>query len=212
MKRLLFTLATALCMAGWASQALAITISLTPSSQTIGVSGIAYLNLVISGLGSMASPSLGGFFIDLTYNSAIVSANSVAFGTGLGSSAQFSDTRTAGQIHLDEVSFEDVATLNSTQLSSFTLATLGFTGIGLGTSSIDFDLTFSSLSDELGNSLTFGTSPGSITVINAVPDSASSWSLLALGLLSLSVGLKARSRAGRAPGRGRSPSAARGQD
>ncbi len=65
MKRLLFTLATALCMAGWPSEALAITISLTPSSQTIGVSGIAYLNLVISGLGSMASPSLGGFFIDL---------------------------------------------------------------------------------------------------------------------------------------------------
>src|ERR1043166_5041789 len=83
MKRLLFTLTTALCMVGLPYQALAITISLTPSSQSIGVSGIAYLNLVISGLGSLASPSLGGFFIDLTYNSAIVSANSVVFGTSL---------------------------------------------------------------------------------------------------------------------------------
>jgi hypothetical protein len=90
---------------------------------------------------------------------------------------------------LDEVSFESSTDLNNAQAGTFTLATLSFTGLAPGTSTIDF--TLASLSDEQGQALIgFSTTGGSIQVMGApahVPDVGSTALLLIFGIASLSA-------------------------
>lgn len=190
MKQLLSSLFTGIAALGLASHAVAdVSVFFQPNAQTIGVGNPASMDLVVSGLGNLSAPSIGAFDFDLSYNAAIISAVSLTFGNfldlgGLGS-VQFSDLTTAGAIHLGEVSFESSSDLNNAQPDTFMLATLGFTGLASGISSIDF--TFVSLSDETGQSfLGFSTRSGSIEV-TGVPDVGSTASLLLLGIVSLSA-------------------------
>src|SRR5690349_19418405 len=85
-----------------------IIVALEPSSQTINPGDPVSLTLVASGLGDHTAPSLAGFAFDLTFDPAILSAVSVAFGSqldlGIVGSLRFSDLTTPGAIHLDEVS------------------------------------------------------------------------------------------------------------
>ncbi|MCI0540380.1 MAG: VPDSG-CTERM sorting domain-containing protein [Verrucomicrobiales bacterium] len=192
MKRLISILLTGIAALGLALQAVAqISLSLQPSPQVINVGGVTSMDLVVSGLGNLSPPSLGAFDLDLSYNSAVLSAVSSTFGNfldlGILGSLQFSDLSTAGVIHLGEISFESSSDLNDAQPDTFTLATLGFTGLAAGISSIDF--TFASLSDEQGQSLVgFLTTPGSIKVIRTgVPDAGSTASLLLLGIVGLAA-------------------------
>jgi hypothetical protein len=176
---------------GVGSKALAaVSLSLEPSTQTINVGASAAMDLVISGLADHASPSLGAFDLDLKYDPAILSAVSLTFGSyldlGVLGSSRFSDLSTVGIIHVDEVSFEDSIALNDAQPSTFTLTTLNFTGFAPGTSAVD--LSFASLSDELGQSLTdFSTMRGSILVsrVNGVPDASSSALLFLFGVIAI---------------------------
>jgi hypothetical protein len=165
-----------------ASSTMAISISILPGSQNIDVAGNASVDLVISGLGNFTSPSLGAFDIDLTYNSAILSAHSLTLGNFLGASLQFFDISTPGMIHLEELSFVIPGDLNAAQPGTFTLATLIFRGLAPGASTIDF--TSATLSDELGNPLeNFTLQGGSIAVRGAsVPDAGSTGALLVLAL------------------------------
>lgn len=105
---------------------------------------------------------------------------------GVLGSSRFSDLSTAGAIHLEEVSSESLTGLNNAQGSTFTLATLNFTGLAIGSSPIDF--TLASLSDEQRQSITgFSTTRGSIDVNDAtpIPDVAATASLLVIGIASL---------------------------
>lgn len=195
MKQLISIILTGIAALGLDSpQSLAqvgINLSLQPSPQTINVGDSASMDLVVSGLGNLSSPSLGAFDLELSYDPAIISTASLTFGNflDLGNlrSSKFSDLTTAGVIHLDEVSFESSSDLNNAQPDTFTLATLGFKGLAAGISSIDF--TLASLSDELGQSLTaFSTTGGSIEVESStVPDAGSTAFLLLVALVSLSA-------------------------
>jgi hypothetical protein len=188
MKTLLINLITGIAAIGLGSRPVAaISITLEPSPQTIQVGDPDAMNLVVSGLGNLSAPSLGAFDFDLSYNPAIISAVSLTFGShldlGILGSSRFSDLTTPGAIHLDEVSFESSSDLNNAQPDTFTLATLNFTGLASGISSVGFS--FASLSDEQGQSLVgFSTTSGSIEV-TGVPDVGSTASLLLLGILSL---------------------------
>ena len=167
----------------------AFSISLQPSSQTIGVGGNTTLDVVVSGLGDHTSPSLGAFVFWFTYDNSILLANSVSFGSylDLGSfvpPSQDFDLTSPGLIYLSETSLESSADLNAAQPSSFTLATIGFQGWAAGASAIELDLASSSLSDEFGtSSLPFDFTGANITV----PDGGATGSLLALALLGLWV-------------------------
>ena len=163
---------------------------LEPSSQTISPGDTTSLDLVISGLGDHAPPSLGGFFFDLSYDPAILSPYSVGFGShldlGIFGSVRTSDISTPGTIHVDEISLETAADLEASQPSSFTLATLGFKGVGPGTSLID--ITFGSLADETGGlSPDFITQSAQIEVagVAAIPDVGSTARWLAMSVLGL---------------------------
>ncbi len=170
----------------------AVALSLQPGTQTIGVGDPASVDLVVAGLGDFSSPSLGGFDADFSYDPAVVSALSVSFGSlldlGILGSLRFSDLSVPGVIHLDEVSLESGADLNSAQPGSFTLATFAFEGLGPGISDIDF--AFAALSDELGGPLAdFSLTGASIEVLRpiGVPDSGATASLLLSSVLTLSV-------------------------
>jgi hypothetical protein len=56
-----------------------ITLTLQPSPQTINVGDPTSMDLVVSGLGNLSSPSLGAFDFDFTYNPTILSAVSLTF-------------------------------------------------------------------------------------------------------------------------------------
>ena len=85
-----------------------ITLSLSPGSQTNVVNGLDSYNLIVSGLNGSADyngPALGGFIVQLNFDSAITSAQSVVFGSKLnlsGGDYQYSDLSTPGQIYLSE--------------------------------------------------------------------------------------------------------------
>ena len=175
---------------GLAPRAAPIGISLQPSVTAINEGDSTSVDLVVSGLGNLAAPSLGAFDFDLSYDPAILAVVSLAFGgfldVGVFGSIPSSNLSTPGFIHLDEISLEASSSLNGAQPDSFTLATLDFKGLTAGISSIGFS--FASLSDELGQSLTgFSTAGASVQVNRSVsiPDSGSAFFLLLVGLSSL---------------------------
>lgn len=166
------------------------TLSFAPAAQTIDNGASTSVDIVISGLGGLPAPSLAAFDIDVGFDSSILSATSISFGShldlgGLGS-IQFSNLATPGTVHLDEVSLELPADLSSTQPDSFTLATIHFTGNAVGLSPLAFQ--YAAFSDENGASLlNVIAGSGSITVqaADAVPDAGSTTSMMmaAVGLL-----------------------------
>jgi hypothetical protein len=124
--------------------ALAITLSLEPANQTIPFESSAVLDLNISGLTTGGPDSLGAFALDITYDDTILAFDSVSFGSCLGDISLFEadtyfDDSTPGLIYLDEVSFLFDWELDMLQPDSFTLATLTFTGIGLGSSAVEME-------------------------------------------------------------------------
>jgi hypothetical protein len=67
-------------------EALAITLSLTPSSQMIvpALGEKAIVDLEISGLGEDGPPTLGAFGVEITFSPSILSFETVDYGTFLG--------------------------------------------------------------------------------------------------------------------------------
>ena len=167
-----------------------ISLSLSPTSSTVALNGTATYSITISGLkGSYDynGPALGGFTIELDYDSTIASAQAVSFGTSLnlsGTDFQYSDLSTPGQIYFTETSFDLAAALETSQTSSFTLGTITLQGVSLGTTTVSFDAVFTSLSDENAHTLDLiSTTGASLTV---VPEpGAGALAALAMGLLGL---------------------------
>lgn len=133
----------------------AVSLSLTPTNQTVFLGDTITLEVQISDLGDFTSPSLSGFDLDLSYNAAILSFNNVDFGSFLDTSGlgTFTDvnTDTPGIVNFAEVSFDDASDLNTTQPDNFVLAQLNFTAISTGISSLN--LTVNDLGDENTNPL-----------------------------------------------------------
>ena len=94
----------------------AILLSLVPDSQNVPVGSAVAVDLMISGLGDHAAPSLGAFDVNVNFDPGLFSVNpgSITFGGGLGdpnSAGETSiqvDTGTAGLANLVEVSLLEV--------------------------------------------------------------------------------------------------------
>ena len=121
----------------------ASSLSLVPITQSITSNGTAAVDLIISGLGDVTSPSLGAFLVEITFDESILSFDSVTYGSLLGNPSDSNETdivTTLGtdSVSLDEFSFLFDFELDVIQPASFTLATLQFTGNTTGTSTLEF--------------------------------------------------------------------------
>lgn len=163
MKRLVYlTLFAAVVALASPQSAAAIAFTFAPASQSANINnGPLSVDIIVSGL---SGSQIGDYDLDVSFNPSILSPTNVLFGPYLGAPSDSINgfSFTPGVVDLFEVSFLDPATLAALQPDSFTLATLVFSPLQLGTS----PLTFSQLiaGDADGNPLSVQAGTGSATV------------------------------------------------
>jgi hypothetical protein len=172
----------------FSGQAGAVMLTLDPVDQEINTGDMATVNLNISGLGNFSSPSLGAFFTEITFNNSILSLDSVSYGSFLGDpndpvETDILTTTGPGLVSLDEFSFLFDFELDALQPDSFTLASLSFSGIGLGTSTIDFG--FIDLSDAVGFTINPSLAGANISVTSVPEPSSLLLFLIGIGFILL---------------------------
>lgn len=156
--------------------------TITMGDYNVSLGNTVNQEIMISGLGDNAAPSVGAFDIDISYDAAFLQFNNAIFGNeldvfGLGS---FQDVfSTSGLVDLLEVSFDDVVDLEAHQTSSFTLATLIFEPLQTGFSTLGVS---GIISDAVGNTLSVNFLSGSVAATSTVPEAPTVF-LMALGLL-----------------------------
>lgn len=175
----------------------AIVLSLEPSSSLIDKGSSFTVNLVVSGLGNHAAPSLSVFDVDVSYDASLFSLGPVSFSSvlgnvSLGEASTGVDSSTAGTVNLSAFSLLEVNSgscvlctgpyLEDLQGSTLTLASLNFTAVLSGTRS--FGLAVNSFGDGFGDPLAvdLAASP----TVTSVPTPANLW-LFGVGLLGLGM-------------------------
>jgi hypothetical protein len=147
----------------------ALTISMDPAASGIAVGDSVAIALNVSGLVDNAAPSLGNYEIDVAWDAGVVQLNGVSLGDQLALGV-FGSTSTitigAGTVNLLELSLESVADLNSLQAGSFTIATLTFQLIAVGSSAITPTVTV--VRDATGSALAVDAISGA--VVSAIPE------------------------------------------
>jgi hypothetical protein len=152
--------------------ALALTLGFEPASQVVSVGDPAAVELRISGLGSSVAPSLGVFDLFVSFDPAILSFGGVSFGDptlgdqldlfDLGSLTVV-DAGLSGAVRLFELSLDSAADLDALQADAFTLATLSFDTLQVGTSALL--LSIAALGDAHGAPLSAALETGLVTVV-----------------------------------------------
>ena len=195
MKKLIYLLMVSMAFLGSARPALgnAISIGFNPTAQGIIQGSSADIVPQISGLGAFMASSLGVYDLVVGFDPTILAFSGAVFGDpmwgdqlnvdGLGVISTV--TPGLGNVELFELSLNLPSDLDSLQAPSFTLATLTFQGIGVGTSTLD--ITILALGDSYGNSLAASVSSAAITVNPSAVPEPTTLALLCSGVLSLSV-------------------------
>lgn len=124
-----------------ASPAHAISLDFVPAAQEVLVGTPVTVDLVISGLEAGGLDEIvSAFDVDVTYDASILQATGVTFGVFLDASG-FGTLQdvifSPGVVDIAEISFDLDDDLASFQPDTFTLATITFDTIGLGTSPLN---------------------------------------------------------------------------
>lgn len=172
----------------------ATSLTLSPASQNVGAGDSFALSLRIDGLGNHFAPSLGAFDLDVNFDPVLAQFDSITFGDpSLGDllaqvtpSDKGSSLNGAGSLNLFSVSLDLPADLDANQPAAFTLATLHFTALALGSSG--FSMANVILGDANGASISVDSSQvANVNIVaQAVPEGgAGRVGALALGFLVL---------------------------
>lgn len=173
----------------WLGPAHAVTLSLSTPALPVPVSGVASVELRISGLGDFAPESLGAFLVEVSFDDSLlgIAPTDIAYGTLLGDPdplAFETDVVTvlgSGIVSLDLVSFLLNFELDALQPSGFTLATLSFTGLATGTGALGFGaIDFSNAEFPASTIVPNALETASVAVV-AAPE-PTTWGLLLVGL------------------------------
>lgn len=190
-------------------EARAISLSFSPSSQTVSEGDRVDVEVLISDLGDGSAPSLGEYELSVDFDASLLDFESVVFGDPvLGNQLKIgfvepinSFTEGTGTVNLVEVSFGfDFTFLDNNQASEFTLATLTFNALAPGGSNLDFSNV--SLADGLGDPLTASLESGEVSVAaispptppSKVPEPSVAFALVGLGIAAVGKRLYKSSR------------------
>src|SRR5262245_24056458 len=130
------------------------TLSLLPSLQTVVLGQPVTEEVIMSGFTSHP-PSVGAFDLSVSFDETILSPSAITFGLFLGDPASEALTGVSmspGLIEFAEVSLLQSHTLDNLQPASFSLATLEFATLTVGTSPLTFSQT--TVDDAFGEKLT----------------------------------------------------------
>lgn len=200
MKRTLFSICGAVLLFAALPARADVTLSLSPSTQTVFSGTPAVVALTIAGLGDLTSPSLSAFDVDIFYDPSVLSFTRATFGDpilgdeldvhGLGGNPQFAGTFPPDGLNLFEISLDTPADLNALQHDSFTLALLRFPTLKPGNSTLG--IVVNALGDANGDPFTTRilTTGADIRVVPE-PD-ALSW--LAIAVVAFVLGQRQRAR------------------
>jgi hypothetical protein len=190
-----------LCVLFVSFQVKAAIISLLPATNNLAVGDIIVLDVIISQLAPGGDPSLGGFDLNVHFNSAVLVFDTADIDIngifdnitldpdfqldvlGLGINFLSTQMLSAGVLNMFELSFDLPFDLDALQANSFTLARITFGAIQAGTST--FSVIVNALSDAHADPLNFTTQDIQITVSGntATPIAEpSQWLLLMLAL------------------------------
>ncbi|MDJ0866269.1 MAG: cohesin domain-containing protein [Myxococcota bacterium] len=169
----------------------AVTLGFDPSEQTVGLGAPVSVEIRVADLdGEIVS----AYDLDVVYDATVLSAVGVSFGVLLGDAAALEsidvfDLGSPGLVDLAQVSLLADADLAARQPDAFTLATVEFTAIALGESSLTFRFDpFNDVKGLEGKVLPLDPASG---LVRVVPEPGTAL-VLALGL----VVLARRSRGG----------------
>ena len=181
----------------------AITISVVPDAQTVNAGDALSVDILISDLAPGSpppggAPSLSEFDIDLNFDPSVLLIDttdsdgdtvidSVTLDPtgemdlfGLGFNFVFADLTAPNTLNLFDLSLDLPADLDLLQSSSFILASVNFTALSSGTSSLGISI--NTLGDSFGLPLTAGVQGGNVTVagggVSPIPIPSSLWLLL----------------------------------
>ena len=138
----------------------AISIDLIPNHTNIAVGDQLALQVKISNLSDSNAPSLGVYDLDLNFNNNLFSFSHLIWGDNVignqldlsGSGSAQTSTVNSGIINLFELSFDDIDSLNNLQAGEFTLFTLLFDAIAIGSG--NFSIGNNIFGDAVGDLLT----------------------------------------------------------
>jgi hypothetical protein len=172
-------------------------ISVLPQQYQITKGQDLVVDIVVSDLGAGIAKSVGAFDLNLSFNTDLLSYNSISFGNqldifGFGNgfgSLQYSAEDGVNGVNFGELSLYSAKQLNELQQGSFLLASLTLTSLAAGSS--DLSLSILSLADAEGQALSSQIANASIN-IQAVPEPGVEL-LWLLGLVGWGFCRKARS-------------------